>query len=32
MNDGFTEFHEAPQAWNLSVPHPGVAIQQDPRD
>jgi len=31
MNQGLQEFKEAPRAWNLSVPHPGVAIQQDPR-
>jgi putative OPT family oligopeptide transporter len=29
MNEGLTEFHEAPQAWNLSAPHPGVNIQND---
>ena len=31
MNQGLQEFKEAPRAWNLSVPHPGVAVQQDPR-
>jgi uncharacterized oligopeptide transporter (OPT) family protein len=29
MNEGLTEFHAAPQAWNLSVPHPGVNVQND---
>jgi uncharacterized oligopeptide transporter (OPT) family protein len=29
MNEGLTEFHAAPQAWNLSVPHQGVNIQSD---
>jgi putative OPT family oligopeptide transporter len=29
MNDGLTEFHAAPQAWNLTAPHPGVNIQND---
>jgi putative OPT family oligopeptide transporter len=29
MNEGLQEFHEAPQAWNLSAPHPGVAVQND---
>jgi putative OPT family oligopeptide transporter len=29
MNQGLQEFHEAPQAWNLSVPHEGVAVQND---
>ena len=29
MNQGLQEFHEAPQAWNLSAPHPGVAEQKD---
>jgi uncharacterized oligopeptide transporter (OPT) family protein len=29
MNQGLQEFHEAPQAWNLSAPHPGVAVQKD---
>jgi putative OPT family oligopeptide transporter len=29
MNEGLTEFHEAPQAWNLSASHPGVNIQND---
>jgi putative OPT family oligopeptide transporter len=30
MNQGLQEFKEAPRAWDLSVPHPGVAVQQDP--
>jgi putative OPT family oligopeptide transporter len=30
MNDVFTEFHAAPQAWDLSVPHSGVAVQSNP--
>ncbi len=29
MNEGLTEFHEAPQAWNISAPHPGVNVQND---
>jgi putative OPT family oligopeptide transporter len=29
MNEGLTEFHEAPQAWSLTAPHPGVNIQND---
>ncbi|MGO9339649.1 MAG: OPT family oligopeptide transporter [Terracidiphilus sp.] len=29
MNTGLQEFHAAPQPWNLSAPHPGIAIQQD---
>jgi uncharacterized oligopeptide transporter (OPT) family protein len=29
MNRGLQEFHAAPQPWNLSAVHPGVAIQQD---
>jgi putative OPT family oligopeptide transporter len=29
MNEGLTEFHAAPQAWNLTAPHPGVNEQQD---
>ena len=29
MNDGLTEFHAAPQAWNLTAPHPGVNVQND---
>jgi putative OPT family oligopeptide transporter len=29
MNEGLTEFHAAPQAWNLTAPHPGVNQQQD---
>lgn len=30
MNQGLQEFREAPRAWTLSAPHPGVAIQEDP--
>jgi uncharacterized oligopeptide transporter (OPT) family protein len=30
MNTVFTEFHAAPQAWDLSVPHSGVAEQSNP--
>jgi putative OPT family oligopeptide transporter len=29
MNEGLTEFHAAPQAWNLTAPHSGVNIQND---
>jgi putative OPT family oligopeptide transporter len=29
MNTGLQEFHAAPQPWNLTAPHPGIAIQQD---
>jgi putative OPT family oligopeptide transporter len=29
MNEGLTEFHAAPQVWNLSASHPGVNIQND---
>jgi uncharacterized oligopeptide transporter (OPT) family protein len=29
MNEGSQEFREAPQAWNLTVPHEGVAVQND---
>jgi putative OPT family oligopeptide transporter len=29
MNEGSQEFREAPQAWNLAAPHPGVAVQND---
>jgi putative OPT family oligopeptide transporter len=29
MNESAQEFREAPQAWNLSVPHPGVTVQND---
>jgi putative OPT family oligopeptide transporter len=28
MNEGLQEFKAAPQAWNLSVPHDGVSVQQ----
>jgi putative OPT family oligopeptide transporter len=31
MNKGLQEFREAPRAWDISAPHPGVAVQQDPR-
>jgi putative OPT family oligopeptide transporter len=30
MNDVFTEFHAAPQAWDLSASHSGVAVQSNP--
>ena len=30
MNTVFTEFHAAPQAWDLSVPHSGVVVQSNP--
>jgi putative OPT family oligopeptide transporter len=29
MNQGLQQFREAPMAWNLNAPHPGVAIQHD---
>jgi putative OPT family oligopeptide transporter len=29
MNKGLQEFHEAPRAWDLSVPHSGVVVQKD---
>ena len=29
MNTGLQEFRSAPQPWNLSTAHPGVAIQSD---
>jgi uncharacterized oligopeptide transporter (OPT) family protein len=29
MNEGSQEFREAPQAWNLTAPHEGVAVQND---
>ncbi|HZP04438.1 MAG TPA: oligopeptide transporter, OPT family [Terracidiphilus sp.] len=29
MNTGLQVFRAAPQPWNLSAPHPGVAIQRD---
>ncbi len=29
MNTGLEVFRAAPQPWNLSAPHPGVAIQND---
>jgi putative OPT family oligopeptide transporter len=29
MNQGLQEFHEAPQAWDLTAAHSGVAVQQD---
>jgi putative OPT family oligopeptide transporter len=29
MNQGFQEFHAMPHAWNLSVPHEGVNVQND---
>jgi putative OPT family oligopeptide transporter len=31
MNNALQEFREAPQAWDLSVPHSGVNVQNDPR-
>jgi uncharacterized oligopeptide transporter (OPT) family protein len=31
MNNALQEFREAPQAWDLSVPHSGVNEQKDPR-
>ncbi len=30
MNTVLQEFHEAPQAWDLSIPHSGVAVQSNP--
>jgi putative OPT family oligopeptide transporter len=30
MNDVYTEFKEAPQAWDISVAHSGVAMQTNP--
>ena len=30
MNIVFTEFHAAPQAWDLSASHSGVAVQSNP--
>ena len=30
MNQGLQEFREAPRQWNISAPHPGVAIQENP--
>ena len=29
MNQGFQEFHAMPHAWNISVPHEGVNVQDD---
>ncbi|HUB29499.1 MAG TPA: oligopeptide transporter, OPT family [Terracidiphilus sp.] len=29
MNTGLQQFRAAPRAWNLSIPHPGVAVQSD---
>jgi putative OPT family oligopeptide transporter len=29
MNTGLQHFDEAPRAWNVNAPHPGVAIQND---
>jgi putative OPT family oligopeptide transporter len=29
MNTGLQQFRAAPRAWNLSAPHPGVAIQNE---
>ncbi len=31
MNTGLQEFRAAPQPWNLTAPHPGVAVQSDAR-
>jgi putative OPT family oligopeptide transporter len=31
MNQGLQEFKQAPRPWNLTAPHPGVAVQQNPR-
>jgi uncharacterized oligopeptide transporter (OPT) family protein len=31
MNTGLQEFHAAPQPWDISAPHTGVAIQSDAR-
>ncbi len=31
MNTGLQEFRAAAQPWNLSAPHPGVAVQNDVR-
>jgi len=30
MNSGMQEFKEAPRAWNMNAPHPGVAVQENP--
>jgi putative OPT family oligopeptide transporter len=30
MNTVLQEFHEAPQAWDISAPHSGVAVQLNP--
>ncbi len=30
MNEGMQEFRQAPRAWNISVPHEGVAVQSNP--
>jgi putative OPT family oligopeptide transporter len=32
MNRGLQEFDSASQPWDLSAPHPGVAIQKNPRN
>ena len=29
MNTGLQHFDEAPRAWNVNAPHPGVAVQND---
>ena len=31
MNLGMQEFKEAPRAWEIAAPHPGVTVQQNPR-
>jgi uncharacterized oligopeptide transporter (OPT) family protein len=31
MNNALQEFHEAPQAWDISAAHSGVSEQKDPR-
>jgi putative OPT family oligopeptide transporter len=31
MNTWLQEFKEAPQAWDISAPHSGVAVQTDPK-
>lgn len=31
MNLGMQEFKEAPRAWEIAAPHPGVTVQKNPR-
>jgi len=31
MNQAMQEFRQAPRAWDLNAPHPGVAVQENPR-